>query len=78
MSNDAADHKGKQIRGHYPDGSTLTATWDGWDEWMDDHFGQGFGLSQSVIGQPPEVVLAETAHTFWDGVSRVEWIGGAP
>ena len=28
MSNDAADHKGKQIRGHYPDGSTLTATWE--------------------------------------------------
>lgn len=68
-----------RILGTLADGRTCTATQrnealDG--EWEDDRFGQAFDLSLDVVGPDVdrEKVLAETRHSFWDGVERVEFI----
>ncbi len=68
-----------RIVGTFADGRTLTAEQyhshvDG--EWFDTHFGQAFDLSLDVIGPdvPRERVLAETLHSFWEGIERVVYV----
>ena len=66
--------RGRKIRGTWPDGTTTTATWDDYDEFLDDRYGDVVDFDEQHIGAPAEVVAPHTAHTFWDGCTSVEWV----
>lgn len=66
--------RGRKIMGTWPDGSTSTATWDDYDEFLCDKWGEVVDFPEEHIGGPGDVVKAHADQSWWVGCISVEWV----